>query len=237
MYVIGTGGAEVNEYNLSTAWDVSTASFLQLFSVAAQETAPADVFFKPNGLKMYVVGFTGDDVNEYDLSTAWDVSTASFLQLFSVAAQDLSPRGVFFREDGTKVYFIGSNGVEVNEYNIGTEVYTTSATWNSATTNNEFAAIAEALGATAINQMDKVQLDAVADGSHFTLGDTLDLAIVPYLASAGTAPTSDAVAINYDAAVVNKGAILGTDYDYDFPESDVVRLTSLATQNLKVRIV
>jgi sugar lactone lactonase YvrE len=82
MYVIGTVGDDVNEYDLSTAWDITTASYLQNFSVAAQEINPTSIFFKPDGTKMYVVGSVGDDVNEYDLSTAWDVSTASYLQNF-----------------------------------------------------------------------------------------------------------------------------------------------------------
>jgi hypothetical protein len=235
MYVLGAVGQDVNEYNLSTAWDVSSASFLQNFSIAAQEELPRGLFFKPDGTKMYVVGEAGDDVNEYNLSTAWDISTASFLQIFSVATEEASPTGIFFKPDGGKMYVVGSSGDDVNEYDLGS--YTTSATWNSATTNNEFAALAEALETTAINQMDKAQLDAVTDDSHFVLGDTLDLAVIPYLASAGTAPTSDGVSINYDAAVLNKGAILGTDYDYDVPEGDKVRITSLSTQNLKVRIV
>jgi hypothetical protein len=74
----------VNEYDLSTAWDITTASYLQNFSVAAQETNPQDLFFKPDGTKMYVIGSSGDDVNEYDLSTAWDVTTASYLQNFTL---------------------------------------------------------------------------------------------------------------------------------------------------------
>jgi sugar lactone lactonase YvrE len=120
MYVVGASGDDVNEYNLSTAWEVSTASFLQLFSVAAQELNPTGVFFKPDGTKMYVTGSVGQDVNEYNLSTAWNVSTSSFLQLFSVAAQETVPQGVFFKPDGTKMYVIGSAGDEVNEYNLST---------------------------------------------------------------------------------------------------------------------
>jgi DNA-binding beta-propeller fold protein YncE len=107
MYVIGSAGDDVNEYDLSTAWDITTASYLQNFSVAAQETNPTGIFFKPDGTKMYVIGTAGDDVNEYDLSTAWDVSTSSYLQNFSVAAQETTPQGIFFKPDGTKMYVIG----------------------------------------------------------------------------------------------------------------------------------
>lgn len=120
MYILGDSGEDVNEYDLSTAWDVSTASFLQLFSVAAQEVDPLSIFFKPDGTKMYILGDVGDDVNEYGLSTAWDISTASFLQLFSVAGQDLQGRGLFFKPDGTKMYILGASGDDVNEYSLST---------------------------------------------------------------------------------------------------------------------
>jgi hypothetical protein len=118
MYICGSTGDDVNEYDLSTAWDISTASYLQNFSVSAQETVPTDLFFKPDGLKMYICGLTGDDVNEYDLSTAWDISTASYLQNFSVAAQDTDPYGLFFKPDGLKMYILGVVGDAVYEYDL-----------------------------------------------------------------------------------------------------------------------
>ena len=120
MYVVGSVGDDVNEYDLSTAWDITTASYLQNFSVAAQETAPTGIFFKPDGTKMYVMGAVGDDVNEYDLSTAWDITTASYLQNFSVAAQEANPSGIFFKPDGTKMYVVGYAGDAVYEYDLST---------------------------------------------------------------------------------------------------------------------
>ena len=120
MYVAGDGGNDINEYNLSTAWDISTASFVQVFSVAGQDTGVAGVFFKPDGLKMYVVGFTNDSVYEYTLSTAWDISTSSFVQSFSVSGQDTGPVALFFKPDGTKMYVTGQTGVDVNEYTLST---------------------------------------------------------------------------------------------------------------------
>ena len=139
MYVVGAGGDDVNEYDLSTAWDITTASYLQNFSVAPQEINPQDVFFKPDGTKMYVVGSTGDDVNEYDLSTDWDISTASYLQNFSVAAQEVNPAGLFFKPDGTKMYVIGSTGDDVNEYDLSTawDVSTSSYLQNFSVADQE----------------------------------------------------------------------------------------------------
>ena len=120
MYVTGASGDDVNEYNLSTAWDISTASYSQNFSVATEETAPQGLSFKSDGTKMYIVGTTGDDVNEYNLSTAWDISTASYSQNFSVVAQDSAPTGVYFKSDGTKMYISGDSGNDINEYDLST---------------------------------------------------------------------------------------------------------------------
>ena len=47
---------QVDEYTLTTAWDVSTASFVDSFSVATQETVPTGIAFSKSGEKMFIVG-------------------------------------------------------------------------------------------------------------------------------------------------------------------------------------
>jgi hypothetical protein len=211
MFIVGGAGDEVNEYDLSIGFDLSTASFSQNFSVSAQETQPFGISFNTDGTKMLIVGATGRDVNEYDLTTGFDVSTASFVDSFSVSSQATNPNGIAFNTNGTKMFITCSDTDNVYEYTIGSTDYT--------------------------NQMDKTQLDAVTDPNHIALGDDLDLAIVFNMTSGSTVPSSDGVAINYDANVLNKGAVLGTDYDFDAPAQNSVRITALAGNNLKVRII
>ena len=129
MYVLGRGGDDVSEYSLGTAWDLSTASYVQAKSISAQEVDPTGLFFKPDGTKMYVTGFAGSDVNEYNLSTAWDVSTATYSQVKSVSTQDTVPNDIFFRDDGLKMYMIGNDGDDVNEYNLSTAWDISTATY------------------------------------------------------------------------------------------------------------
>ena len=95
MFVVGAIGDAVYEYTLTTAWDVSSASFVDSFSVASQDTSPRGITFSNNGQKMFVVGNIGDAVYEYTLTTAWDVSSASFVDSFSIASQDDTPTGLF----------------------------------------------------------------------------------------------------------------------------------------------
>lgn len=133
MYVIGSTGDDVNEYVLSTPWDVSTASFTTNFSISAQETAPNTLFFKPDGTKMYVLGQTNDTIYQYSLSTAWDISTTSYDSIsFSVASQETTPRGLFFKPDGSKMYVVGSTGDDINEYNLSTLWNITSASFSQS---------------------------------------------------------------------------------------------------------
>jgi DNA-binding beta-propeller fold protein YncE len=123
MFIVGFTGDDVNEYTLSTGFSIATASYSQNFSVAAQDTIPTGITFNNDGTKMYIVGYSGDDVNEYILATAFDVSTASYLQSFSVASQETQPRGIAFNSDGSKMFIAGSQNDKVYEYSISTTAY------------------------------------------------------------------------------------------------------------------
>ena len=93
-------------------------TFVDSFSVAGQDIFPINIAFSSDGTKMFVLGETGDKVNEYTLVTAFDVSTASFVDSFSVAGQETGLTGVAFSSDDTKMFVAGSSGDDVNEYNI-----------------------------------------------------------------------------------------------------------------------
>lgn len=118
MFMVGSGSDNVNKYTLSTAWNVTTATFSQSFSVGTQDANPGGVHFKDDGLRMYVVGRSNDAIYQYQMSTAWDLSTAWFVKSFSVAAQDTSPNGVFFRSGGNTMYVVGSANASVYAYNL-----------------------------------------------------------------------------------------------------------------------
>jgi len=115
MYLTEEGKSQlVTEYSLSTAWDITTASFVDDFDVGSEESEPDGVFFKPDGTRMYVTGPGSDKVHEYSLSTPWDVTTASFVDDFDASAQSSFKRGLYFKPDGTKMY------VAEDEYSLST---------------------------------------------------------------------------------------------------------------------
>jgi len=118
MFVVGKDDDAVNEYTLSTGFDVSSATFVDSFSVSGQENNSEGLTFNNDGTRMFVVGFSGDDVNEYTLTNGFDISSATFVGSFSVATQETKPTGVTFNNDGTKMFVVGSDSDNVNEYTL-----------------------------------------------------------------------------------------------------------------------
>ena len=89
---------------LESGDELSTSNYeVRTFYVSDEENTPRDVTFSNDGKKMFIVGSNGDDVDEYTLSTAYDISTAVFVDSFSVASEDGNPMGVRFKNDGSKM--------------------------------------------------------------------------------------------------------------------------------------
>ena len=99
MFVVGNDNdadGKVHEYTLTGAYCIGSASFVDSFSTAnsgASENNPTGIVFSKSGDKMFIVGATNNNqgkVSEYTLTTAWDVSTASFVDsLFTNSVRDL----------------------------------------------------------------------------------------------------------------------------------------------------
>jgi len=122
FYMVGNSNDTVYQYSLSTAWDMSTASYDSVsFSVSSQDTAPYGVTFNDDGTKMYILGLINDSVFQYTLSTAYDLSTASYDSVsFSFTSQDNAPLGFVFNNDGTKAFMSGNTGDSVYQYTLST---------------------------------------------------------------------------------------------------------------------
>lgn len=120
MYLAGVDTNDINEYNVSTAYDISTASFSQSKDISNEDTTALGVSWNNDGTKMYVVGGANDDILEYNVSTAYDVTTASFSQSKDIASEDAEALGMSWNDDGTKMYMIGAENDNVYEYNLST---------------------------------------------------------------------------------------------------------------------
>ena len=155
MFIVETGGnaeqgitaGKVNEYNLSSAYDIATATYSQNLDVSAQDANMKDLYFNDvargavnPGELLFLVGDDGNDVNEYLLTTAYDLSTASFVDSYGTGGEDTQPRSLVFDNDGDRMYVIGQDNNSVSQYPLvtGFDVSTTQAVTHSTAvrTNN-----------------------------------------------------------------------------------------------------
>lgn len=112
----------VFEYSGAAAWETHPATFLKSKSLGTSQMY--GLFFKPDGTKMYTTDQVGDDVKEWDLSTAWDINTASYTQSYTLGFSGDDPVCLFFSPDGLNM-FVSRNGATDAIYS-----YSLSTAWD-----------------------------------------------------------------------------------------------------------
>ena len=120
MYIIGTVGAKINQYTLSTAWDLTTAVHGGSFGFedSSGDDEPLHATFNYDGTKMWMTGWIEDSIFEYNLSSAWDVTTADLVGSFDIGTFDDGPSALVFSQDASKLFVLAATGDKVGEYKL-----------------------------------------------------------------------------------------------------------------------
>ena len=115
--------ARMNVYSLST----STATFVNAGSFGGNNTGPRNVRFSADGTKLLVLNTSADNMWQYNLNTAYDLSTYSSYNTYSVSTYESSPQAWCFNSDGTRFFISGASGDDINQYNLSTAYDITTA--------------------------------------------------------------------------------------------------------------
>ena len=113
FYIVDSSGY-IYQYSMSSAWNMATASYDSV-SYNTGLSNKQGISFNTDGTSFVtVVGSGTDYLKQYDLSTAWNVSTASATTggEFDVSSQTNDPRNVLISNDNTKLYVITSTCYE-----------------------------------------------------------------------------------------------------------------------------
>ena len=132
LYVIGYSSDKIHQWNMSTANDLSTASYHGYLSTSSQSGAAGGLGFSKDGTKVYMADQVGDDVEAYTLSTAWDITTGSHDAALDVSGKEATVNGAAISSDGTKLYIVGSTSDEVHEYTLSTAYDVSTASFTSS---------------------------------------------------------------------------------------------------------
>ncbi len=199
VYITSSNPDFVYQYNLSTAYDLSTASYAsKSFYIGSQETLSRAVYMKSDGTKMYILG-NSDYVYQYTLSTPWDVSTASYDSVsFYCNAQETNAMGLYISNAGTKMYILGSSAGEVFQYTMSTPWDVSTASYDSKSFD--------------VTAADGLDLKAYINGVTFSADLSIMLVPTAYgivfqfdLSTAGDVSTASYNDVSFDFSATDTG--------------------------------
>ncbi|MDA7489709.1 autotransporter domain-containing protein, partial [Candidatus Pelagibacter ubique] len=82
--------------------------FIDKFSIISDETSPTGITFKPDGTKMFITGINMRKILQYNLTTAFDVTSATLeKETPQIQQQQYKPQDVKFNSDGTVIFILG----------------------------------------------------------------------------------------------------------------------------------
>ena len=135
----GATGDRLYEYELTTAYNISTATLRTSINVGTYSGSSTNihgamqVVFNNDGTKMFIADHH-KTIIEWTLTTPYDIDTASTTynagQGYDTNANQKRPSSVAFNNDGTKMYVTGNhksgNPQSIHEYTLDTPFVITS---------------------------------------------------------------------------------------------------------------
>ena len=117
LYVTGNQRDKIYEFDLPGAFDISSITFVQDLYVGLIDIEPFGIEWSPDGKRLFIVGTRGNGVDEFELTTPFDISTATHEGFYSIGG---NPSGIHISPDGLKMFILGNQNDKVKEYSTDT---------------------------------------------------------------------------------------------------------------------
>jgi sugar lactone lactonase YvrE len=129
MFICGYGPDKIEEWSLSTPWDISTASYISAsdLDISSQFADARTVTLSNDGTKLFVSGTDDNDIHMWTLSSAYDLSTASYNVSVTLSERSVY-WGTMFKPDGSKMFIFDQLGY-IRGYTTGSTPVPTTITF------------------------------------------------------------------------------------------------------------
>ncbi len=129
LFIYNTAGADsIKQYSLNSPYNLSNIT-LQKQSTGTSdktfstiESQPMGFTFSSDGSKLFITGTKKDKVQEFNLSTPFDLSSVSRTSAYDISNEIVAVGGISFSNDGLKMFVLDSNlnaaNKDVNEYDL-----------------------------------------------------------------------------------------------------------------------
>jgi len=138
MYVSLTGEDRIAEYDLTTGFSLASGNISHNQSIDLPLGEADSMKFNSDGTKLFIVDNSENDIFQYNLTTAYDISTAyqdkeGFNRFgLSLSSKDTLPEGITLNADNTKAYIIGQSNDKIFQYDISGTQYVQTQQINKA---------------------------------------------------------------------------------------------------------
>lgn len=123
LFMAGTATKKVQAYDLTVPWDIANANVGSNVTISGFEANVTGLSFNSTGKIMTLVGSSSDSFNQFYLSNAWDVTTATYFNTFPVDNFDSSPASLYYAEEDDKLYLLGGSTKKVYQFKLPKSVF------------------------------------------------------------------------------------------------------------------
>ncbi len=117
VFVASQGNKKVGQYDLTTPWDISTATNQVCSSFDEEQVR--NIQLSADGNTLYLGGNEDDDIKRYSLAAPYDITSITLqATTFSVSSQTGTMRGFHFSSNFTKLYVTGDTLDTIYEYDV-----------------------------------------------------------------------------------------------------------------------
>ena len=95
-------------------------TFIANFDISDDEGSATGITFKPDGTKMYITGVGADKILQYNLTTAFDITSATLEKSVLIRTVEAKPQDVKFNSDGTVIFILGTGGNGIDRWSLST---------------------------------------------------------------------------------------------------------------------
>jgi len=116
VLIIGGNGIQLEQYNLGTAFDVTTAPVSPTQTKSISGDRADGVEYSTSGDRLFIADYSNDKINEYLLNTAFDISTlGSSINQLNLSS---TPSWVKFANDEQNMYLGQNDGNTIEQWEV-----------------------------------------------------------------------------------------------------------------------
>ena len=95
-------------------------TFIADFNIRSDESSATGITFKPDGTKMYITWIDIDKILQYNLTTAFDITSAALEKSVDISGAETRAQDVKFNSDGTVIFILGTGGNVIDRWSLST---------------------------------------------------------------------------------------------------------------------